>query len=54
MQEPCQICGSAVRVRKQRTERSLGDSSDTTGNVRVCTNGSCVSNTGEMSLADVV
>jgi hypothetical protein len=48
------MCGSLVRTRQQRLPRTLADTHDETVEVRVCTNRSCASNTGQMSLADVV
>lgn len=51
---PCQTCGSPIRVRHDRGERSITDTVTPVIRTRVCTNGSCPTNTGEKSLADVV
>lgn len=52
--EPCQTCGSPVRLRKIRGERSLGDTGVSYETRRVCTSSSCPTNSRETSLADVV
>ena len=52
--EPCQICGAAVRMGRERAERSIDDAAVTMIPKRICTNPQCPSKTGEMSVADVV
>jgi hypothetical protein len=53
MNDPCKMCGSAVRIRNQSMP-SLASRFDEQFPVRVCTNPRCDSNTGQMSFADVV
>lgn len=48
------ICGAPVREREKRVEQSLANEITTTTGVRICTNPRCPSNTGQMSLAEVV
>lgn len=43
-----------MREREKRVEQSLANEITTTTGVRICTNPRCPSNTGQMSLAEVV
>lgn len=52
--EPCRICGAPVRIRHERGEMSAADASPPIVERRVCTDPQCDSNTGQMSIADVV
>lgn len=52
MPDPCKMCGSHVRIRYDKLPTLAA--TDNTFEVRVCTNHRCDSNTGQMSLADVV
>ncbi len=54
MTEPCQMCGSPVRIRHKRMPATLGESRGEMFEERVCTNRGCDSNNGRMTLADVV
>ena len=51
---PCGICGSSVREVKVKGQMSIADLTPPIETVRVCSNPQCLSNTGEMSFADVV
>lgn len=52
--KPCGICGGQVYERLVKGQMSLADTSPPLEVVRVCQNPRCNSNTGQMSLADVV
>jgi hypothetical protein len=52
--EPSGISGSPVGVVARKGEMSMADATPPFEYVRVCSNPSCASNTGEMSLADAV
>lgn len=54
MLDPCNICGSDVRLRDKRLPGTLGQPQGEVIQVRVCTNRSCRSNTRQMTLADRV
>jgi len=51
---PCGMCGSPVRERRVNGQMTLADITPPIEIVRVCTNPNCDSNTGSMTLADVV
>lgn len=51
---PCQMCGSPVRERRVKGDMTFGDSAPPIEVRRTCTNPQCDSNTGSMSIADVV
>jgi hypothetical protein len=52
--EPCGIGGSTVGVVVRKGEMSMADATPPIEYVRVCSNPTCASNTGEMSLGDAV
>lgn len=50
----CRICNGIVIERRVKGEMSLADTTPPIEIVRMCQNPLCNSNTGQMSLADVV
>lgn len=52
--EPCKICGSAVRIEKREMGRSLGQLKGEEVDVRLCTSPECPSNTGKRALGSTV
>jgi len=50
----CQICGSRVFEQQVKGEMSIADRVPPVEIVRVCQNPRCNSNTGDMSINDVV
>lgn len=51
---PCQTCGAPVRIRQERGEMSVADTSPPIIRTRVCTNLGCPTNGRDKSLTDVV
>jgi hypothetical protein len=51
---PCQKCGSPVRIREERGEMSVTDTSPPIIPRRVCTNPACPTNSSDKGLTDVV
>ena len=51
---PCQTCDAPVRIRRERGEMSVADTSPPVILRRVCTNRDCPTNGRDKSLADVV
>ena len=51
---PCRICGSPVYERLVKGQMSISDKTPPYDVVRECQNPKCNSNTGDMSIADVV
>jgi len=53
--EPCQTCGSPVRERRVKGQKTLGDESGQTDVIRACTNPDCpTNNSREQGLGDAV
>lgn len=51
---PCKMCGSPVRIQRTRLDRTLDEERGQLVETRVCTSSSCLSSTGQMTLADEV
>lgn len=54
MPDPCNMCGSPVRLRQVRLPGTLAEPNGELVDERVCTNLSCRSNNRQMTLADTV
>lgn len=52
--DPCNICGSTVRIVKRPGPRRIGEVTAPMEDVRVCTNRECPSNTGERAIGETV
>jgi len=52
--QKCRICGGQVFEQRVKGEMSIADRVPPIETVRVCQNPRCISNTGDMSISDVV